>query len=148
MEDMLIALEVANLNDVGVDIRNIGVIMFGDHPEKFLPGAQIELIRFHSPDAEGSDDFTEKIFLGPIQKQVRDALSYIKAVIIEEKVVKHPNRAEADRFFNYPYSALEEMLVNAVFHKSYRIQEPVEIRIYIDCIKNRTLVCGLRLIKH
>jgi len=135
MEDLLAALEVANVTDVGLDIRNIGLLMFAERPEKFLPGAQIELIRFNSPDAEGSDDFTEKIFTGPIQKQVRDALSYIKAVLIEEKVVKHSDRAEADRFFNYPYDALEEILVNAVFHKSYRIQEPVEIRIYVDCIK-------------
>jgi len=135
MEDMLLALEVVNLTDVGVDIRNIGLLMFGDHPEKFIPGAQIELIRFNSPEAEGSDDFTEKIFTGPIQKQVRDALSYIKTILIEEKVVKRSGRAEADRFYNYPYEALEEILVNAVFHKSYRIQEPVEIRIYIDCIK-------------
>jgi len=135
MEDMLLALEVANATDVGVEIRNIGLLMFGDRPEKFLPGAQIELIRFHSTDAEGSDDFTEKLFFGPIQKQVRDAMSYINAVVIEEKVVKHPDRAEADRFFNYPYGALEEILVNAVFHKSYRILEPVEIRIYTDCIK-------------
>ena len=135
MEDMLIALEAANATDVGIDIRNIGLLMFGDRPEKFLPGAQIELIRFHSALAEGSDDFTEKTFTGPIQKQVRDALSYIKAVVIEEKVVKRPNRAEADRFFNYPYSSLEEILVNAVFHKSYQIHEPVEVRIYVDCIK-------------
>jgi ATP-dependent DNA helicase RecG len=135
MEDLLVALEVANITDVGLDIRNIGLLMFAEHPEKFLPGAQIELIRFHSPDAEGSDDFTEKLFTGPIQKQVRDALSYIKAVMVEEMVVKHPDRAEADRFFSYPYDALEEILVNAVFHKSYQIQEPVEIRIYVDCIK-------------
>jgi ATP-dependent DNA helicase RecG len=52
-----------------------------------------------------------------------------------EKIVKRPDRAEADRFFNYPFGAIEEVLVNAVFHKSYRIQEPVEIRIYVDCIK-------------
>jgi len=135
IEDMLLALEVANATDVGVDIRNIGLLMFGDQPEKFLPGAQIELIKFNSLDAEGSDDFTEKIFTEPIQKQVRDALSYLKAILIEEKVIKRPNRAEADRFFNYPYEALEEVLVNSVFHKSYRIQEPVEIRVYVDCIK-------------
>ena len=135
IEDILIALEVANATDVGVDIRNIGLLMFGDRPEKFLPGAQIELIRFNSPDAEGSDDFTEKVFTGPIQKQVRDALSYINTILIEEKVVKRPDRAEADRFFNYPYSALEEILVNSVLHKSYRVHEPVEIRIYVDCIK-------------
>ena len=34
--------------------------------------------------------------------------------MIEEKVVKVDGRAEADRFFNYPYNALEEALVNAV----------------------------------
>ena len=135
MEELLASLEVANITDVGVDIRNIGLLMFSEQPEKYLPGAQIELIRFYSPDGEGSDDFTEKIFTGPIQKQVRDALSHINAVLIEEKVVKHSERAEATRFFNYPCSALEEILVNAVFHKSYRIQEPVEIRIYVDCIK-------------
>ena len=135
MEELLTALEVANITDAGIDIRNIGLLMFSEHPQKFLPGAQIELIRFNSRDAEGSDDFTEKTFTGPIQKQVRDALSYVNATLIEEKVVKYPDRAEADRFYNYPYSALEEILVNAAFHKSYRIQEPVEIRIYLDCIK-------------
>jgi ATP-dependent DNA helicase RecG len=135
LEDLLVAMEVANVTDVGVDIRNIGILMFSEHPEKFLPGAQIELIRFNSPEAEGSDDFTEKVFTGPLQKQVRDALSYIQATLIEEKVVKRPDKAEAERFFNYPYAALEETLVNAAFHKSYRIQEAVEIRIYVDCIK-------------
>jgi len=135
IEDMLIALGVANPTDVGIDIRNIGLLMFGDAPHKFLPGAQIELIQFHSSLAEGSDDFTEKVFTGPVQKQVRDALSYLNAVLFVEKVVKRPGRAEADRFFNYPYEAMEEVLVNAIFHKSYRVQEPVEIRVYVDCIK-------------
>ena len=114
IEDILIALEVANPTDVGVDVRNIGLLMFGDAPHKFLPGAQIELIQFHTPEAEGSSDFTEKIFTGPVQKQVRDALSYLNAVLFVEKVVKYPNRAEADRFYNYPYDAIEEILVKEI----------------------------------
>jgi ATP-dependent DNA helicase RecG len=47
--------------------------------------------------------------------------------------VKIKNQAEAEHFNNYPYNALEEALVNAVFHKSYRDGDPVEIRIYVDC---------------
>ncbi|MCL1981847.1 MAG: hypothetical protein FWG53_01980 [Clostridiales bacterium] len=39
IQDMMIALEVANATDVGVDIRNIGLLMFADRPDKFLPGA-------------------------------------------------------------------------------------------------------------
>ena len=84
---------------------------------------------------EASDDFIEKVFTGPIWKQVEDALDYIKTNIIEEKVVKISGQAAAERFFNYPYNALEEALVNAVFHKSYREAEPVEIRIYVDSIQ-------------
>jgi ATP-dependent DNA helicase RecG len=62
-------------------------------------------------------------------------LDYIKTTVIEEKVVKVQGQAEAKRFFNYPYNALEEALVNAIFHKSYREPEPVEIRIYVDSIQ-------------
>lgn len=103
--------------------------------EKLIPGAQIELIRFNTEEAEASDDFIEKTFTGPIWKQIQDALDYINTTVIEEKVVKIKGKAEAERFYNYPYNALEEALVNAVFHKSYREPEPVEIRIYVDSIQ-------------
>ena len=109
--------------------------MFAEHPEKFIPGSYIELIRFNTKEAEASDDFIEKTFTGPIWKQVQDALDYINTNVIEEKVVKLQGQAESERFFNYPYNALEEAQVNAVFHKSYREQEPVEIRIYVDSIQ-------------
>lgn len=135
LEDLLLAQEVANETDTELDIRNIGVLMFTEHPEKLIPGAYIELIRFNTKEAEASDDFTEKTFTGPIWKQVQDALDYIKTTVIEQKVVKVQGKAEAERYYNYPYNALEEALVNAVFHKSYREAEPVEIRIYVDSIQ-------------
>ncbi|MDR3294500.1 MAG: putative DNA binding domain-containing protein [Clostridiales Family XIII bacterium] len=132
--DTLLSLEVANVTDVGVDIRNIGILMFSDRPEKFMPGARIELVWFHSPEEEGSDGFTEKTFTGPLFRQVKDALRYIETSVIEEKVVKVPGRAEADRYFNFPYEALEEALANACQHKSYQIPEAVEIRVYLNRI--------------
>ena len=84
-----------------------------------IAGSKIELVCFHDKEAEASD-FTEKTFYGPIWKQVRDALDYIKTNLIEEKVVKIDGKAEADRFFNYPYNALEEALVNAVLHRLWK----------------------------
>ncbi len=135
LEDMLLSLEVANETDTGIALRNIAVLMFADRPDKWIKGAQIDLVRFRTEDAEASDDFVEKTFTGPIWKQVRDALEYINATVIAERVVKIANQAESERYYNYPYNALEEALVNAVFHKSYREPEPVEIRIYVDCIQ-------------
>ena len=61
-------------------------------------------------------------------------LSYIETNVIVSKTIKIEGQAESVSFYNYPYNALEEAVVNAVFHKTYRDGEPVEIRIYIDNI--------------
>ncbi len=132
LEDLLVSLEVANETDTDLAIRNIGILMFAERPDKFIPGAQINLVKFNTSEAEASRDFVEKIFTGPIWKQVKDALDYIDTNVIEGKVVKIVNQAESVKYYNYPYNALEEAVVNAVFHKSYRDASPVEIRIYVD----------------
>lgn len=87
------------------------------------------------PEGEGGDQIIEQIFKGPIHEQLRAALRYIRNVILTEKVVKHPDRAEADRFFNYPYAAIEEALANAVYHKAYDEREPIEVRVTNDKIE-------------
>ena len=46
-----------------------------------------------------------------------------------EVVIKHPDRAEAERFYNFPYEAFEEALTNAVYHRGYDEREPIELRI-------------------
>ncbi|MFI3211816.1 MAG: putative DNA binding domain-containing protein [Eubacteriales bacterium] len=132
LEDLLVSLEVANETDTEIAIRNIGILMFAERPDKFIPGAQINLVKFNTKEAEASRDFIEKTFTGPIWKQVKDALDYINTNVIEGKVVKITNQAESMKYYNYPYNALEEAIVNAVFHKSYKNDSPVEIRIYVD----------------
>ena len=50
-------------------------------------------------------------------------------------IIKQPDKAEAVRFFNYPYAAVEEALSNAVYHKGYDVREPIEVRILPDRIE-------------
>ena len=50
-------------------------------------------------------------------------------------MVKHPDREKADRFDNYPYDAIEEALANAVFHRNYELQDPIEVRILPEAIE-------------
>lgn len=66
---------------------------------------------------------------------MRDALDYIRNNIITEKVKKISGRAESQRFYNFPYDAIEESLANAVFHKSYEIGKPIEVQIWPDRIE-------------
>ena len=77
---------------------------------------------------------TEQIFKGPIDSMIKSALTYIKNTVIVEKNLKIDGQAEAVRFFNYPYQAIEEALVNAVYHRGYDVREPVEVRIMEDRI--------------
>ena len=62
----------------------------------------------------------------------REALGSIQRNHLHETVLKHPQRAEAERFWNFPYAALKEALVNAVYHRSYEEREPIEVRISPD----------------
>lgn len=111
--------------------KNIGLLLFCPEPQKFFPRTTIDVVKYKD---EVGDEFDEKIFTGPVPEQVRPALDYIKGLVIVESVHKVEGRAEADRFFNYPYAAIEESLVNAVYHRSYEEREPIEVRIYPDKI--------------
>ena len=84
-------------------------------------------------DKEGIE-FEEKIFDSNLMEQTFNVLNFLKNQIIKEKIIKREGKAEADRFFNYPYQALEEAVCNAVYHKGYDSDSPIEIRIYPDHI--------------
>ena len=106
--------------------QNVGLLLFNDCPDVFFRYARIEVV--DKPDETGIG-MTEKTFTGPIDRQLRDALAYIKNYIIKEKVNKYANIAESERIYNYPYAAVEEAVSNAIHHKSYQIPEPITITV-------------------
>ena len=109
--------------------KNVGLMFFSLEPERFFPYAQIDVVEF--PDDTG-DRIREKTFRGPLHQQLREALLYIKNSIIQEQIIKVDGVAEARRFFNIPFAAVEEALSNAVYHKGYDVREPIEVRVEPD----------------
>ena len=109
--------------------KNVGLMFFSLEPERFFPYAQIDVVEF--PDDTG-DRIREKTFRGPLHQQLREALLYIKNSIIQEQIIKVDSVAEARRFFNIPFAAVEEALSNAVYHKGYDVREPIEVRVEPD----------------
>ena len=128
MEELSRKLNIASGPDEALLPKNIGLLFFNSNPEKFFYKSNIEVVKFS--DNEGADDFVEKVFSGPLHKQIENALEYIDSNYLHEKVEKVDGKAEADRGFNFPFGAIEEALVNAVYHKSYQEQQSVEVRIY------------------
>ena len=106
---------------------NVGLMFFHLEPSRWFPVTQVDVVWF--PDGAGGDQFTEKIFRGPLPRMVREALDYIRRNYIDETVTKHGDRPEATRVENFPFKAVEEAVVNAVYHRGYDVREPVEVRI-------------------
>lgn len=106
---------------------NVGLLFFTEEPSKWFKQTQIDIVQM--PDGPGGKTLIEKTFKGPLSTMLRDALGYLKNQFVTEYVAKSRDEAEADRYFNVPYAALEEALVNAIYHRSYEEREPVEVRI-------------------
>lgn len=111
---------------------NSGLLLFNENPDTFFEGARIDVV-IHKGTV--GKNYTEKVFKGPVHYQIRDVLDFFKSNIIEEVVSKSEKKAEAVRFFNYPIQAIEEAIVNALYHKSYERPNPVEIQIQNDKIE-------------
>lgn len=126
IKELAESMKIANGSPEYFKPLNVGLMLFNDRPDGYFRYAQIEVITVPDPTGEG---MIERIFKGPIHRQLVDALAYISNSVLAEKVMKSSDRAEAIRVFNYPYSAIEEVLCNAVYHKSYQIAEPITVRV-------------------
>ncbi|MFA9193391.1 ATP-binding protein [Flavobacterium sp. FBOR7N2.3] len=130
--DLCLNMKIVNGPKEALRPLNVGLLFFSRNPEKYLDRSWIELV-IHK-DKTGKN-FSEKYFKGPIHHQLRAVLDYFKNNVIEEVVEKVSYKAEANRYFNFPYEALEEALSNAVYHKSYEMEKPIEVQIWPDRIE-------------
>jgi ATP-dependent DNA helicase RecG len=130
--DLFRQMQIAAGANENLHPLNIGLLMFADKPHKFFRGARIELVQYFD---DIGDKFQETYFEGPVWRQLQEALNVIKSQIIKEQVVKRDYKAEAERCFNYPFAAIEEALANAVFHKGYDKQNPIEVSVRLDRIE-------------
>ena len=106
---------------------NVGLLFFAPDPTRWFQQTQIDIVQM--PQGRGGDQIIENTFKGPVGVMLRDALGYLRNNVVTQYVRKHADRAEAERYHNVPYPALEEALVNAIYHRSYEEREPVEVQI-------------------
>lgn len=117
-------------------VKNIALMLFSYNPEKFFPCTQVDIVIYPKGKDADPDNFIEiESIKGPIHQIIKRTLDYIKTMVIRQNVSKISYEAEANRTFNYPYQALEELIVNALYHRSYQEREPVEISIMPEQIE-------------
>ncbi|MBP3420470.1 MAG: putative DNA binding domain-containing protein [Marinifilaceae bacterium] len=111
-------------------IKNCAAMMFCENPERFFPVTQVDIVLFPEGCINNPDTIIEipKI-TGPVPTMIKETLSYIRTNIIKKKITKPTDSEESNKAYNYPYQAIEEAVVNALYHRDYQEREPVEITI-------------------
>jgi len=76
--------------------RNVALMMFNEHPEKFFLATWVDVVYF--PMGEGESEFLEyPRITGPVPTLIRKTLDLLKTNFLKEKVIKKADKAEAIR---------------------------------------------------
>jgi ATP-dependent DNA helicase RecG len=107
-------------------LTRAGVLLFHHRPEKWIRGAFIKIAYFETPS---KIRFMDEIHGSLIEQAdiVMDLLflKYLKAKISYEG----ESRVET---YPYPRASIREAIYNAICHKAYRAQIPIQIRVEAD----------------
>lgn len=130
--DLCIAMQIARGPIEFLRPINAGLLFFNKTPHLFFKRAWIELA-IHQDDS--GRNYILKTFKGPLHKQIRECLSFLENEVIKSETRKITGQAENISISNYPYNAIEEAISNAIYHKSYAEEKPVEIQVFPDKIE-------------
>lgn len=130
LEEVLYQMDLIDGPEERHYIKNVAAMMFSESPEKFFKTTQVDIVVFPDGREKNPDNMIElSPIKGPVPHMIRETLSYLKTNVIKERILKQEDDEHSKRFFNYPYQALEEAVVNALYHRDYTEREPVEITI-------------------
>lgn len=111
-----------------------GLLLFGRHPQRWVPSASILAARFSG--ATFADEFVKQDISGTLPEQLRRAEAFVRENL--HKVVRMTG-LQHEETEEYPLDAVRELLVNAVAHRDYNMQgDTIHLHIFSDRIEVRS----------
>ena len=98
---------------------NLGMILFGKHPENYIPSAYIQYVKFGGAD-NGADILAEHAYKGPLLQIVTELNGFVKVGIVAPRPVR-VSALQEKTICSYPEWAIRELLLNAIIHRDYQI---------------------------
>ncbi len=94
-----------------------GILSCCEHPERFLPNAFIEAVRYRGTRQDSNYQMDAKKIFGPLDRQIRDTMIFLRK---NQTVgaIKQPHRVEKPQFSE---RAVFEAVINAVAHRDYSV---------------------------
>ena len=112
-----------------------GLLFFGSNPQRVLSASYIRLLRFgvifEDFTKRGLPTFDQK-FTGPVTKQIREARTFFRESAFFKRYQKRRQTGGFVEEPEFPPIVIDEAIVNAVAHRDYRTQIPIECEAYTD----------------
>ena len=109
---------------------NAAILLFGNNPQFFFPGAYIQHVQF-SGDSNADDIVNQNVFSGNLCTMLPKLDAFVETAVIQ----KRPSPVsvlQEEIITNYPQWAIRELLMNAVMHRDYRGNTPTKFYQYSD----------------
>ena len=130
MESILEQMDLLEPVPEGWRIKNVAAMMFSERPDRFFPQTQIDIVLFPEGREKNPNNMIEvEPIKGCVPIMIEKTLSYLRTNVIKKQIIKPKDDEHSDKFYNYPYQALEEAVVNSLYHRDWTVREPVEITI-------------------
>lgn len=112
---------------------NAGILLFGKNVERFLPGAYVQYVRFGG-DGRAGDILNEYKFAGNLCKVLYQLDTFVDVSVTNRRPV--PVSALQEKvLIDYPYWATRELLMNAICHRDYEGNGPIQFYQYDNRIE-------------
>ena len=118
--------ETLTAHKLAVEVENrvfptcVGILLFAEQPERFLPGAYVDLVLYRHDEADGNA-VDRKRFDGPVPEQIEQAVSWLRASPLNP-VASVKDWGGRHDFPAYDDRAIQEAVVNAVVHRDYEVR--------------------------
>ena len=120
------------LYDLAADCpTNAAALLFAKDPLRWIAGAYVQFVRW-AGTTMADDPVSAKSFSGDLLTVLREVASFVELQAASYPVAETPFRERPE--IDYPPVAIREILMNAIMHRSYESNAPVQFYWYEDRI--------------
>ncbi|MDR1937906.1 MAG: putative DNA binding domain-containing protein [Tannerellaceae bacterium] len=109
------------------------IVLFALNPERHIHGSYVQYVRFKGKDKTG-DILHEFKFSGNLCRALMKIDNFVETSVAAKRPIPVSVLRE-DTFSKYPYWATRELLMNAVMHRDYESNAPIQFYEYDDRIE-------------
>ena len=108
-----------------------GLLIAGKNPRYWLPGAYIQFVRFDGKELTDPVK-DQKEISGRLGEQIKEIEIILKLNITAPLEIAPPKHIKS---FDYPFSALSQLVRNAILHRDYKSHAPVKVYWFLDRVE-------------